>query len=102
MQPQPEGEKPSIYKQEPLVVSGQPFLVTTIKREAIETVEIDGKQYAVTFKHIQPYNGTLDDLKAEIENGKAAETQRYNEVIADKDAMLADIEKVRPKGDIIK
>lgn len=85
----PKGESPAVHKQTVSIVGGKPFVTTELVRTDVNGVEF------VTFSVTQPYQGTLQDLKAETEALKAQEIARHEATIADADAKLAEINKVQ-------
>lgn len=68
------------------VVKGTAFITTRLYR-----TDINGDEF-VTFENTQPYQGSLDDLKAETENLKAEAQSKLQATIADADNKLAQIE----------
>lgn len=86
-------EKQPIIRQTTSIVDGQVFVTSEKVQE-----DINGNEFIV-LRTTQPYQGSIEDYKAELEAAKTQEIERHDAVITDVDAKLSDVDSIiKPKG----
>lgn len=91
MQGIPE-ETPPEMRQTSKVIDGQVFLTTERVRKDVDGVEF------ITFRTVQPYQGTIDDYKAQLEEVKQQELARHEATLADVENRLVDIQNLKAEN----
>lgn len=85
-------ETPPEVRQTTSIVDGKVFVTT----EKVQK-DVNGVEFVVFRTLPQPYQGSIEDYKSELEAAKTKQIERHTAVISDIDAKIADATAKLPK-----